>query len=39
VLNAISNKMDLESPHKGLAFMLSLDQVVGFNSTDKEEVS
>jgi len=37
VLNAISKGMELESPHKGLAFMLSLDQVVGINTTGRYE--
>jgi len=37
VLDAISNKMELESPHKGLAFMLSLEQVIGINTTGKYE--
>jgi len=39
VLDAISNKMELESPHKGLAFMLSLDQVVGINTMGRYEAS
>lgn len=29
VLDAIVKKVDLNEPHKGIAFMLSLDQVVG----------
>ena len=36
VFDAISKKMELESPHKGLAFILSLDQVIGIKSTGKD---
>ncbi|ADY57501.1 hypothetical protein Sgly_3237 [Syntrophobotulus glycolicus DSM 8271] len=31
VLDAIVKKMNLNEPHKGIAFMLSLDQVTGIN--------
>ena len=31
VLNAISREMELELPRKGLAFVVSLDQVVGMH--------
>ena len=34
VLNAISREMDLEQPHKGLAFMISLDQVIGIRKSE-----
>ncbi|MCL2529132.1 MAG: P-II family nitrogen regulator [Coriobacteriia bacterium] len=37
VLSAISSKMELESPHKGLAFMLAVDQVIGINSVGKTD--
>jgi len=37
VLDAISQKMELESPHKGLAFVLSLDQVVGITVPSSQE--
>jgi nitrogen regulatory protein PII len=33
VINAISEEMNLQNPHQGLAFMLSLDQVVGIDRT------
>lgn len=29
VLDAIVKKMDLKEPHKGIAFVVSLDQVIG----------
>jgi nitrogen regulatory protein PII len=31
VLDAIVKKMDLKEPHKGIAFVISLDQVVGIS--------
>jgi len=31
VLEAIVQEMDLNAPHKGIAFVLSLDQVIGIN--------
>jgi len=37
VLDAISFEMELDSPNKGLAFVLSLDRVVGFSETTEDE--
>ena len=33
VLEAISREMELEHPHKGLAFMISLDRVIGMHKS------
>ena len=37
VIEAITRGMELESPHKGLTFMLSLDQIYGFNASIEDE--
>jgi len=34
VLDTIVNEMELTEPHRGIAFMLSLDRVVGLNKAD-----
>ena len=37
VIKAIAEEMELVSPHKGIAFMFSVDQVFGFNETTEDE--
>jgi len=37
VIETIAEEMELDNPHKGLAFMLSLDQVFGFSTAKEDE--
>jgi len=37
VIETIVQELELEDPHRGLAFMLSLDQVFGYSAAKEDE--